>query len=262
MARKTRKKPPSRMRRQLDGAPPVIENATLPRMGEGDPVPRRIGRAMLFMPEHPERDKGTRNRMAPFRRVKSQTEKRVPTRGYPDQEPPKPPRRARPAGGGSGKAKEGYVRLRVLVEDGALSVAGAKFVEGPLAETNALHPGLAYEVTLGSRSIAAGGVADAGGWRSFPDPLGRPGLQGHHIAEVPSYEIAVRIPVQKISISALPKAQITLYRWRGTGPAMAIAGQPLKAQLKGPVETVATLKGIRMSQLSKEAQMELRRALL
>ena len=149
------------------------------------------------------------------------------------------------------------MRLRVLVDDGALSVAGAKFVEGPLAETNALHPGLAYEVRLGSRSIAAGGVADGGVWRSFPDPLGRPGLQGHHIAEVPSYEIAVRIPVQKLSISALPKAQITLYRWRGTGPAMALAGQPLKSQLKGPVETVATLKGIRMSQLSKEAQTEL-----
>ena len=261
MARKTRKKAPSRMRRQLDGVPPVIENATLPRMGEGDPVPRRIGRAMLFMPENPERDRGTRNRMAPFRPVRRQTEKQAPKRGYPDQEPPKPPRRARPAAGGAGKAKEGYVRLRVLVDDGALSVAGAKFVEGPLAETNALHPGLAYEVRLGSQSIAAGGVADAGVWRSFPDPLGRPGLQGHHIAEVPSYEIAVRIPVQKLSISALPKAQITLYRWRGTGPAMALAGQPLRSQLKGPVETVATLKGIRMSQLSKEAQTELRRAL-
>src|SRR5918993_1357316 len=127
MARKTRKKAPSRMRRQLDGVPPVIENATLPRMGEGDPVPRRIGRAMLFMPENPERDRGTRNRMTPFRRIKSQTEKRVPARGYPDQEPPKPPRRTQPAGGASRNAKEGYVRLRVLVEGGALSVAGAKF---------------------------------------------------------------------------------------------------------------------------------------
>jgi hypothetical protein len=261
MASKTRKKAPSRMRRQLDGVPPVIENATLPRMGEGDPVPRRVGRAMLFMPENPARDTGTRNRMAPFRLVKSQTEKQAPKRGYPDQEPPKPLRRAQTAGGGSGKAKEGYVRLRVLVENGALSVAGAKFVEGPLAETNALHAGLAYEVTLGSRSIWAGEVVDGGVWRSFPDPLGRPGLEGHHIAEVPSYEIAVRIPVQKLSISALPKAQITLYRWQGTGPATPVPGQPLKAQLKGRVETVATLKGIRMNQLSKQAQQELRRAL-
>jgi hypothetical protein len=249
------------MRRQLDGVPPVIENPRLPRMGEGDPTPGRIGRGMLFMPENPEQDKGTRNRMAPFRRVKSQTEKQAPARRYPDQQPPKPPRRARPASGKSRKANEGYVRLRVLVEDGVLSVAGAKFVEGPLAETNALHPGLAYEVTLGSRSIAAGGVADGSVWRSFPDPLGRPGLQGHHIAEVGSYEIAVRIPVNKLSISALPKAQITIYRWAGTAPVVAVAGQPLKAQLKGALETVATLKGIRMSQLSRQAQTELQRAL-
>lgn len=261
MASKTPKKARSRMRRQLDGVPPVIDNATLPRMGEGDPVPRRIGRTMLLMPEKPERDGGTRNRMAPFRRVKSQAEKRVSKRGYPDQEPPPPPRRARSAGGESGKSKEGYVRLRVVFQDGALSVAGAKFVEGPLAETNALHPGLAYEVTLGSRNIAAGVVADAGEWRSFPDPLGRPGLQGHHVTEVPYYEIAVRIPVQKLSISALSKAQITLYRWRGTGPAVAVAGQPLRAQLKGGMDKIAAVKGIRMSQLSKEAQTELRRAL-
>jgi hypothetical protein len=249
------------MQRRLDGIPPVMENPALPRMGEGEPVPRRIGRAMLVMPENPERDRGTRNRMAPFRAVKSQTEKQPPKRGYPDQEPPKPPRGAHSAGGRSGKIKEGYVRLRVLVEGGALSVAGAKFVEGPLAETNELHPGLAYEVTLGSRNIAAGSVADGGVWRSFPDPLGRPGLQGHHITEVPSYEIAVRIPVQNLSMSALPKAQITLYRWQGTAPATQVTGQPLKAQLKGRIEMVATLKGIQMSRLSKQAQTELRRAL-
>jgi hypothetical protein len=249
------------MRRQLDGVSPVIENARLPRMGEGDPTPRRIGRAMLFMPDKPKQHKATRNRMAPFRSLKNQGEKQVPARGYPDQQPPKPPGRARSASGASGKAKEGYVRLRVLVEDGMLSVAGAKFVEGPLAETNALRPGLAYEVRLGSRSIAAGGVADGGAWRSFPDPLGRPGLQGHHITEVPYYEIAVRIPVQKLPMSALSKAQITLYRWRGTGPAVTLPGQPLKAQLKGGMDTIATLKGIRMSRLSKETQMELRKAL-
>jgi hypothetical protein len=249
------------MRRQLDGVPPVIENARLPRMGEGESTPRRVGRGMLFMPEKPKQAKGTRNRMTPFRPLKNQGKRQAPARGYPDQEPPKPPGRARTASGGSGKAKKGYIRLRVLVEDGILSVAGAKFVEGPLAETNSLHPGLAYEVTLGSRRIASGGVADGGVWRSFPDPLGRPGLQGHHITAVPYYEITVRIPVQKLSISALSKAQITLYRWRGTGPAVAVAGQPLKAQLKAGMETIATLKGIRMSRLPKETQMELRRAL-
>ncbi len=249
------------MQRQKAGAPPVIEDAKLPRMGEGDAAPLRIGRAVLLMPEEPKRDEGTRNRMAPLGRVKSPAETRAPKGGYPDQVPPKPPHRRKFGSGASGKAKEGYVRLRVLVQNGELSVAGAKFVEGPLAAMDALHPGLAYEVTLGSRRVAAGAIADAGVWRSFPDPLGRPGLEGHHVTEVPSYEIAVRVPAQELSMSALPKARITLYRWRGTGPAAPVEGRSLKAQLKGRVDTIATLKGIRLSRLSKRAQAELRGAL-
>jgi hypothetical protein len=169
------------------------------------------GRISL-MAEEPKRDEGTRNRMAAFRHVKSPAETRMPKSGYPEQEPPRPPRRTKPAGRGAKPAKEGYVRLRVLVENGELSVAGAKFVEGPLAPMETLHPGLAYEVMLGARRIAGGGIPDAGQWRSFPDPLGRPGLEGHHITEVLSYEIAVRVPAQELTMSALPKARITLYR--------------------------------------------------
>lgn len=230
-------------------------------MGEGEVEPMRIAGRMLSMPEEPKKDDGTRNRMAPFRHVKSPAETRMPKGGYPEQEPPKPPRRAKPAGRGTKPGKEGYVRLRVLVQDGELTVAGAKFVEGPLAPMETLHPGLAYEVILGARRVAAGGIVDPGQWRSFPDPLGRPGLEGHHITEVASYEIAVRVPAQDLTMAALPKARITLYRWRGTGPAAPVAGRSLKAQLKGRVETVATLKGIRLSRLSKEAQAEVRRAL-
>jgi hypothetical protein len=260
MASKTPKRKQS-AQLQRNGAPPVVEDAKLPRMGEGDAEPLRIGGRMALMPEGPKRDEGTRNRMAPFRQVKSPAATRMPKGGYPEQEAPRPPRRTKPAGRGSKQAKEGYVRLRMLVQNGELSVAGAKFVEGPLAPMETLHPGLAYEVMLGARRVAAGAIPDAGVWRSFPDPLGRPELEGHHIAEVPSYEIAVRVPAQELSMSALPKLRITLYRWRGTGPAAPTAGRSLKAQLKGRVDTIATLKGIRLSRLSKEAQAELRGAL-
>jgi len=260
MASKTPKRKQS-AQRMKNGAPPVVEDAKLRRMGEGEPEPVRIAGRMSLMAEEPKRDEGTRNRMAPFRHVKSPAETRMPKGGYPDQEPPKPPRRKKPAGRASKQAKEGYVRLRVLVQDGELSVVGAKFVEGPLAPMETLHPGLAYEMTLGARRIAAGAIADAGVWRSYPDPLGRVEMQGHHITEVPSYEIAVRVPAQELSMSALPKARITLYRWRGAAPAAPFAGRSLKAQLKGRVETVATLKGIRLSRLSKHAQAELRGAL-
>jgi hypothetical protein len=260
MASKTPKRGQS-AQRMKNGAPPVVEDAKLPRMGEGEVEPMRIGGRMLLMPEEPKRDEGARNRMAPFRHVKSPAETRMPKGGYPEQEPPRPPRRTKPTGRGAKQAKVGYVRLRVLVQNGELSVVGAKFVEGPLAPMETLHPGLAYEMTLGSRRVAAGAIVDAGQWRSFPDPLGRPELQGHHITEVPSYEIAVRVPAQEFTMSALSKARITLYRWRGTGPAAPVAGRSLKAQLKGRVDTIATLNGIRLGRLSKEAQAELRGAL-
>jgi hypothetical protein len=140
-----------------------------------------MGGRISLMAEEPKRDEGTRDRMAAFRHVKSPAETRMPKSGYPEQEPPRPPRRTKPAGRGAKPAKEGYVRLRVLVENGELSVAGGR-------------------------------ISDAGQWRSFPDPLGRPGLEGHHITEVLSYEIAVRVPAQELTMSALPKARITLYR--------------------------------------------------
>jgi hypothetical protein len=244
-----------------NGAPPVVEDTKLPRMGEGEVEPVLIGGRMSLMNDEPKRDEGMRNRMAPFRQLKSPAETRMPKGGYPEQEPPKPPRQTKSAGRAAKHPKEGYVRLRVLVQNGELSVAGAKFVEGPLAPMETLHPGLMYEVTLGSRRVAAGAIVDAGVWRSFPDPLGRPGLEGHHITEEPSFEIAVRVLAQELSMSTLPKARIMLYRWRGTAPAAPVAGRSLKAQLKGRVDTIATLNGIRMSRLSKQAQAELRRAL-
>ena len=40
------------------------------------------------MPEEPKLHEGTRNRMAPFRHVKSPAETRMPKDGYPEQEPP------------------------------------------------------------------------------------------------------------------------------------------------------------------------------
>jgi hypothetical protein len=245
----------------MSGATPVVEDAKLPRMGEGEMAPVRIGGRISLMTEEPKRDAGRRNRMAPFPHRKSPAETRMPKGGYPEQEPPKPPRQTKLAGRAAKQAKDGYVRLRVLVQNRELSVAGAKFVEGPLAPMETLHPGLAYEVMLGSRRVAAGAIVDAGVWRSFPDPFGHPGLEGHHITDVPSYEIAVRVPAREISISTLSKARIMLYRWRGMHPAAPVPGRSLKAQLKGRVDTIAILDGIRMSRLSKQVQAELRRAL-
>jgi hypothetical protein len=147
----------------------------------------------------------------------------------------------------------------VLVENGKLSLAGATVVEGPLTQAPALHPGLAYEVMLGSRRIALGQVQDAGVWRGFPDPTGRPALSGHHITVVPSYEIAVRIPLAEISVAALRRARITVYRWSGETAATE-GNRSLKARLGRRVETVGSMKGIRLDSLPKEEQNRVRSA--
>jgi hypothetical protein len=228
-------------------------------MGDRDAPPLRVGMRMLYMPEEPKRDTGTRNRMTAMRRVVDSAEPRIPKRGYPDQQPPK--RSRKNGGGGSKRARAGYIRLRVLVQDGNLSVVGAKFVEGPLAETSVVHPGFACEMLLGSRRIAANWIPDAGVWRSFPDPLGRPGLQGHHVTEVPNYEITIRVPAKDLSMSALSKVRLALYRWRGIGHTELRTGRSLKGQLKGDVETVAVLNGIKLHRMTKQAQAELRSAI-
>ena len=62
----------------------------------------------------------------------------------------------------------------MLVEPGKLSLVGGTVVDGPLAQSTELYPGLAYEVTVGSRRVAVGQVQDAGVLRSFGDPSGRP----------------------------------------------------------------------------------------
>jgi hypothetical protein len=245
----------------MSDGPPVVEDRKLPRMGDGEVAPVRIGGRLLLMPEDAKRDDGTRNRMAPFPRGRNPAEPRMPKGGYPEQTPPKPPRQTRLAVRRGKRAKEGYVRLRVLVKNGELSVVGAKFVAGPLAPIEAAHPGLVYEVMLGLRRVAAGAIADAGVRRSYPDPLGRPGLEGHHVTKLPSYEIAVRVPAEELPMSALPKVRIMLYRWHGEAPSSVVEGRSLRSQLKGRVEIVATLEGMRISGLSKQAQAELRAAL-
>ena len=88
---------------------------------------------------------------------------------------------------------EGYVRLRLRVSDGEMSVVGAKAVEGPLVEPR-LQGALAYEATVGEKRVAAGGIPDVGQRRSFPDPEGKGVSAGHHVERAQTYEVNVRIP--------------------------------------------------------------------
>ena len=249
--RRTRKTTP-RGQRQTEGAPPIIEDANLPRMGEAPPTDVK---SRATMAESPKPDKGKRNRMRPVRKTATASSGQPPARGFRDQEPP----RRRPSkddenGGG------GYLRLRVLVEPGQLTLVGATVVEGPLTQATELHPGLAYEVTIGNRRVAVGQVQDAGVWRSFGDPSGRPALSGHHITILPSYEIAVRVPLAGLSMAALRRANVTVYRWRGE-PADTQGERSMKSRLGKRVETIGRLKGIRIDSLPRSASAAVKAAL-
>jgi hypothetical protein len=146
---------------------------------------------------------------------------------------------------------ETYIRLRVRVDQGHMTVVDSREVEGPLAEPTMLHGSYAYEVTLGPRRIHAESIPDLGVSRSFPNPQGPPEQQGHHITEHASYEFNVRIPRTELSAATLSEAEIVLYRVKEPGQTPPLAVGSLSANLDRELREVARLRGIPSEVLSK-----------
>jgi hypothetical protein len=164
------------------------------------------------------------------------------------------------------RRKDGYVRLRVRVTAGGrLSVVGAKAVEGELVEPRA-QGALAYEVTLGDERLASGGIPDVGVRRSFPDPEAKlPEMRGHHVEEVPTYEVNVRVPKAAVTVADLPKVDLALYRIKeglpdeAASPALA-AGAPVAPRFERELRQVARLKGIKPDRLAKPVADQVKKA--
>ena len=235
------------------GIKPVVGSARLPRMSDTPPEPTRIGGKTLSMAAKPKADAGKVRRMAA---ASTAVAKQPRTR--PEMEAPK----ARSAA----RAKDGYVRLRVRVtEGGRLTVVGAKAVEGELVEPK-LQGALAYEATLGPRRIAAGGIPDVGEQRSFPDPNAKlPEMKGHHVTQLPSYDVNVRVPRSEVKLAELPKLEVALFRIKEDLPEeateLAAAGPaPLGDQFQRELREVARLKGIKPDKLAKPVADQLRKA--
>jgi hypothetical protein len=232
-------------------AQPVVLDPKLARMTEKAPAPRRIGGKVLLMAEEPKADTGKQKRMAPVR--KAGAARAAKTRS--DQLEP-PPRRV------TEKQPSGYVRLRLRVEDGEMSVVGAKAVEGPLVESK-LQGALAYEVMLGTKRVAAGAIPDVGEKRSFPDPRGKGEMQGHHITPLTSYEVTVRVPKDQVSASALPRLEIALYRVKEELPVNRVerlAAGAMGPQFERELREVGRIKGIRPDRLAKPVRDEVTKA--
>ncbi len=203
------------------------------------------------MAAKPKADTGKAKRMPP---VKKGAVRQTKTR--PDMIAPKTRAPAR--------RKDGYVRLRVRVtEGGRLKVVGAKAVEGELVEPK-LQGAMAYEATVGGLRVAAGGIADAGEQRSFPDPKAKvPEMEGHHVTELPSYEVTVRVRKDAVKPAELPKLELALYRIKEDLPpeANAIAAEArLADEYQRELRPVARLKGIRPDKLPKPVADQVRKA--
>ena len=241
-----------KMMQTARGVAPVVNNAKLAQMTDKALRPRVIGGQTLLMAAEPKPDTGKQGRMSPLAAAGVRVARPTLRRELPDMQEAKLV---------DAPQKEGYVRLRLRVADGEVSVVGANAVEGPLVESGKLHGALAYEVVLGTKRIAAGSFPDLGERRSFPNPNGPPEQQGHFISTVPSYEVNVRVPASEVSLASLPRLDIRLYRVKDEIAAERIQPGILVDQFPKELREVGRVKGIRPELLATPLQAELRRAL-
>jgi hypothetical protein len=207
---------------------------------------------MTEKPARPLPIKGKQGRMAPF----TKATRTATLREFPEQ------KLGTIAKETTEKEPAGYVRLRLLVRDGEVSVLSAKSVEGPLVEGK-IQGALAYEVMLGQKRVAAGAIPDVGEKRSFPVPKGRGQQSGHFVTPLESYEINVRIPKERVSLEALPRLEVALYRLKEELPVEhpdELREIPLGMQFEKQVREVGRLKGFQPDKHAKSVAAQLRKA--
>lgn len=169
----------------------------------------------------------------------------------PSREPPDQERSQRPEWGG-----EQYLRLRVRVDDGALSIVGSRLVDGPLAQTTAFQGRFAYEVTDGRRLLHAGSIPDLGTVRSFAHPNGTLEQQRHHSYELSSYEFDARVSVALLKGADLSNIAVALYRVkqpaRPDAAPVNLSGESLAMQRERQFREIGRVVGVPASVLPPE----------
>lgn len=130
-----------------------------------------------------------------------------------------------PAAGSS----EAPASVRLRIDRGRVTVVGVRSVPGAVPVPERLDYGLAYEIMNGNRRLR---WAQSGAWRSFPDPQGRTGLEGHHVAELDSFDVNVRMAQKEFSEASLPKLRVAFCRMKGQPPAVPITAAPLAEQFR------------------------------
>jgi hypothetical protein len=148
-------------------------------------------------------------------------------------------------GGGSSEKSRGYVRFRVHVEYGQISIVDSHFVDSDLAMPPTIHGEYAYEVSLGDQLLHADTIPDLGVVRGFGDPHGTLEQRRHHTYRETSYDFDVRVPAAELAPPALPKIEIALYRTKDRAPTQRLTeSAPLSVQFERELREMARLSGI------------------
>jgi len=248
----------SRPSRQSREESPVIEDSRLPKMGKGSNKPKRIRGKMLRMPPNPSASKRGNNLMEP---VPVNMGKEEVIFESTDVKYGKQVERKETNGKKSSKQEdEAYLRLRLRVEDEQMSLVEARKVEGPLLMENEINSNFVYEAVLPSKRLALGSIIDVGVNRSFPNPEGVQGQEGHFFIELPSFEFNARIPAEELSLPDLPKVEIAVYRVKSPVKE-SVREKSLAREFGNELREVAKLKGISLKALPKKSQAEIRKVL-
>lgn len=165
---------------------------------------------------------------------------------YDDQRP----RRSR----GAGESAEQYVRLRIRVVKGRLSVVDSHLVDGPLSQARSFPGGNAYEVTLGDRLLHAGALPDLGVQRSFVDPPESRKQRGHHLTERAVYEFTVRVPAYELTRDTIGQISVRLYRLKEEARSERFTALPLSTQFERQARLVSEMTGLPDSVLPRRIE--------
>lgn len=150
-------------------------------------------------------------------------------------------------------AGNSYVRFRVHMEDGEMSVVDSHLVEGELTRPLTLHGPFAYDVINGDELLHADSLADMAQVRSFADPNGTGITAGHHTQQQDSYDFDVRVPSKFLTPEALPKISIAVHRLKDETRS-PLRDAPLTRQFDREIRLVARVVGIPSSVLPTELQ--------
>jgi hypothetical protein len=165
--------------------------------------------------------------------------------GFEGEQIPRPDAR-RP----SADVRDGYVRMRIRVEDGQMSVVDSTFVPGPFRAPGSLAGDTFYQVTDGERMLQAESIPDLGVVRGFANPDGPLEQRRHHIYRPSSYEFDVRIPADELTGRRLPAVSVVLYRAPASIAVPDLTEEPLDRRLSEQgLEELGRIDGLAVEDL-------------